>query len=109
LKSASQDQQLNCNIDDLPSTSSGITHFTSPTKEVEIVSYSDTDSTELNVSIDKNIDNDFIEINILENSADVYDDSSCWPLKLTDSIRMLLIKKGPVQIKSLNFPKKPRK
>jgi len=37
LKSSNQDQQLNCNIDCLPLTSSSITHYSSPTKEVELV------------------------------------------------------------------------
>jgi len=105
LKSSSQDQQLNCNIDCLASTSSSITHNNSPTKEFELVSYSDTDSTDLNISIDKNIDDDSLERNILENPVDVHDDPSYWPLKLIDSVRMLFIKKGPIQIKSLNFPK----
>jgi len=105
LKSSSQDQQLNCNIDCLASTSSSITHNTSPTKGFELVSYSDTDSTDLNISIDKNVDDDSLERNILENPVDVHDDPSYWPLKLIDSVRMLFIKKGSIQIKSLTFPK----
>lgn len=105
LKSSSQEQQLNCNIDCLASTSSSITHNTSPTKEFELVSYSDTDSTDLNISIDKNVNDYSLERNILENPVDVHDDPSYWPLKLIDSVRMLFIKKGPIQIKSLNFPK----
>jgi hypothetical protein len=59
----------------------------------------------LNISFDKNVDDDSLERNILENPVDVHDDPSYWPLKLIDSVRMLFIKKGPIQIKSLNFPK----
>lgn len=86
VQQSNKDQQLNCNIDCLPSTSSSITRNTSPTKEFELVSYSDTDSTDLNKSIDKNVDDDSLERNILENSVDVHDDPSYWPLKLIDSV-----------------------
>uniref|UniRef100_A0A2S2QIT3 Zinc finger MYM-type protein 5 n=1 Tax=Sipha flava TaxID=143950 RepID=A0A2S2QIT3_9HEMI len=46
-----------------------------------------------------------MEINSVEHFAVISDDPSDWPLKLTDSIRILFIKKGLVQIKNFDFPK----
>lgn len=46
-----------------------------------------------------------METKNVEHSAVISDDPSNWPLKLTNSIRILFIKNGPVQIKSFDFLK----
>ncbi|XP_050540303.1 zinc finger MYM-type protein 5-like [Daktulosphaira vitifoliae] len=93
----SSDIQLNNNLNCSQSTSYEIPDKALPRVEVDLFSDSDKDSInsdkfnyeEINITSE----NDELETNSVEHS----DDPSDWPLKLTDSIRISLIKKGPVK------------
>ncbi|XP_050547637.1 uncharacterized protein LOC126909255 [Daktulosphaira vitifoliae] len=90
----SSDIQLNNNLNCSQSTSYEIPDKALPRVEVDLFSDSDKDSInsdkfnyeEINITSE----NDELETNSVEHS----DDPSDWPLKLTDSIRISLIKKG---------------
>jgi len=89
---SSQDTQSNYNLNSLPSTSHGISDNSLHRIEVDLFSNSDSFDYE---EIDNISDKDVLETYSVEHSAVISDDPSDWPLKLTDSIRILFIKKDP--------------
>lgn len=105
---SSQDTQSNYNLNCLPSTSRGISENSLHRIEVDLFSDSDRDSIDSDSfdfeEINNISDKDVMETN-REHSSEISGDPSDWPLQLTNSIRILFIKKGPMQIKKFDFPK----